>query len=198
MSGAGACSDVLVTDVLSIVLSGLALAISALVAARQLRLARHTNLLPVMIDMFREFRGREFKEQLGYIEERLWEDCPPQDTGTVDLPEAAKERVVSVASFFNTVGLLVAHGVIGKVIPASYMGGSVLRAWSRLAPYIQTERVRRGDPNYYCFFEHLAAVADATSPDQLAGLLKLRKMPEDWTFQRHAAAPAPPARIDSP
>lgn len=162
---------------LSLVFSALALAISAAVALRQLRLARHTNLLPVMIDMFQEFRQPEFKEHLAYIQDRLWDECPPQDSAGWPLPPAAWVHVAPATSFFNTVGLLVAHGVIDEIVPASYMGGSILRTWSRLAPYVHRERERRQDPNYLGFFEHLAFLAHRNPPSRLAVKLKLHRMP---------------------
>ena len=131
-----------------------------------------------MIDMFREFRAPQFKEHMDYIGNRLWQEASPKSFGTANLPETVRSHAVPVLSFFNTVGVLVANGVISDLTVASYMGGSIIRAWSRLAPYIRNERKRRQDENYYLFFEHLAYLVSENPPSKLNARLKLKSMPE--------------------
>ena len=167
----------LVLNTIALAFSLVAITVSSVIALRQVKIMQHSNLLPVMIDMFREFRAPEFKQHIDYIGESLWKEAPSESFGTSNLPETARSHVTPVASFFNTVGVLVANGVITDLTVASYMGGSTIRAWSRLAPYIRNERTRRNDENYYLFFEHLAFLVSENPPSKLNARLKLRTLP---------------------
>jgi hypothetical protein len=173
----------ILVNALSLAFSVAAVVISAIFAIRQSRLMRHSNLLPVVVEIFKEFRDPTFKEHLNYLQHRLWDEHPPSNAGTSELPEEARVHVMTVAGFFNTVGLLVAYGVIDDLIPGSAMGGSILRAWSRIAPYIENERQRRNDPNYHMYFEDLARRALDVPPSALRTRLKLRSMPSEWFFE---------------
>jgi hypothetical protein len=166
----------------SLLFSLLAVAVSAAFALRQSKLMRDTNLVPVVIDLFQDFRDPEFKAHLSYIQHKLWDDCPPADHGMTDLPNEARGHAYAVLKFFDTVGLLVAHGVVNELVPLGAMGGSILRAWARIGPYLKNERIRRQDPNYAMFFENLAARAYRMPPARLNARLRLRSMPENWSF----------------
>lgn len=167
-----------VSNAIALALSLVAVAVSAVSAFRQATLMQHANLLPVLIDMFRDFREPEFRQHLAFIEEELWERCPPGGTGIDDLPQEVRSRVIPAMSFFANAGTLVANGVITDVMAASYMRGSVLVAWSHLAPYIRNERDRRDDETYYLFFEHLASVIAQYEPTRLRDVLKLKTVSE--------------------
>jgi hypothetical protein len=181
----------LALNIAALVFSLAAILLSTTIALRQSRLMQHANLLPVMIDKFREFRAPEFRHHIVYIGRRLWEDSSPETTGMLDMGEEARSHTTPVATFFNTVGVLVANGVIDAVLVSSYMGGSVLRAWLRLAPYIRNERRRRDDANYYLFFENLVYLVSQNPPEKLNTLLKLKTMPESSPELERAAAASP-------
>jgi hypothetical protein len=72
---------------------------------------------------------------VGYVESKLWEEHPPADVSLRQLPQPAMAHSSRVASFFSSIGILVAHEIIDGLTVTSYMGGTVLRTWSRLAPY---------------------------------------------------------------
>jgi hypothetical protein len=166
----------------SLVVAVLALLVSAGVAVRQLARLRHSNLLPVALDLFREFRTPEFREHMRYLQDELWDRCPPGDVAIGELGDEARAHVAPVAGYFNNVGVLVANGVVEAELVQSFMGGSILRAWSRTAPYVEVERRRRQDPFYSSFFEHLAALCIRTPPAELHGRLHLERVPGGWTF----------------
>ncbi|WBB68825.1 DUF4760 domain-containing protein [Micromonospora sp. WMMD812] len=175
--------DVQLINVLTLAFSLVAVIVSTILALRQARLMRHNNLLPVIVDIFTEFRDPAFKEHLHYLQHRLWEEYPPAASGTSDLVGEARQHVVAVGGFFNSVGLLVANNVIDEVVPTSAMGGSILRSWARLSPYIANERQRRNDPNYEMYFEDLARRALDLPPSKLRSRLALRSMPQRWFFE---------------
>ena len=166
----------------SLVVSLLALVVSAGVAIRQLARLRHSNLLPVALDLFREFRTAEFREHLRYLRDDLWEQSPPGGLGVVDLSDEARGHLAPVSGYFNNMGVLVANGVVDAELVQSFMGGSIMVAWSRVAPYVEVERQRRSDPNYALFFEHLAALCIRTPPGELNRRLRLERVPAGWTF----------------
>jgi hypothetical protein len=162
----------------ALVLSLVAVAVSTIFALRQSRLMQQANLLPVLIGMFAEFREPAFKQHLAFIETELWERCPREHGGIDDLPVEARHHVIPVMTVFAGVGMLVKYGIVDDTIAASYMRGSTLKAWSRLAPYIYNERSRRAERTYFLFFEHLASVVSEYRPDKLQEKLRLRRMPE--------------------
>jgi len=89
-----------------------------------------------------------------------------------------------VTTYFNSVGLLVYHGAMDAETVASIMGGSLINAWRSLAGYVYDERAERGDdPNYYGYFEHVAALVHDIGPQKLARALELRKFPPGKTAQ---------------
>jgi hypothetical protein len=165
-------------NVISLVFSVLAIGVSGLLTYRQVRHMQQANLLPVIIQLFGEFRADEFKTHLRFVEHELWTDADREVLGTEDMSDLAKSHVVPVQNHFNTVGILLANKVIDDVLVSSYMGGSVVMAWRQIGPYIYNERRRRGDPNYQGFFENLAAVVVAGGgPEALRGRLNLRSLP---------------------
>jgi hypothetical protein len=165
-------------NIISLVFSVLAIAVSGLLTYRQVRHMQRANLLPVIIELFGQFRTREFKVHLLFVERELWTEADREVLGTEDMPDLVKSHVVPVQDHFNTVGILLANNVIDDLLVASYMGGSVVRAWRRIGPYIYNERRRRGDPNYQGFFENLAAVVvDSGGPEALRVKLNLKSLP---------------------
>ena len=167
----------------SLLVSLLALLVSAGAAIRQLARLRHSNMLPVALDLFREFRTPQFRDHMRYLQEELWDQCPPGGIGIADLSDEARGHLAPVSGYFNNVGVLVANGVVDTELVQSFMGGSVLRAWWRIAPYVEVERQRRNDPNYALFFENLAARCIRTPPAELNRRLRLERVPEGWAFE---------------
>jgi hypothetical protein len=166
------------SNVIALALSVLAVAVSTLSALRQSRLMQHANLLPVLIDMFRDFREHEFRQHVVFIEKELWDPCHLKGIGIDDLPAEVRSHVIPVMNFFANAGMLVANKVISGVLAASYMRGSAQVAWSHLAPYIRNERDKRKDETYYLFFEHLAFVIGQYEPSKLKKVLNLKTVPE--------------------
>lgn len=166
----------LTVSAIALAFSLIAIVVSAILTLQQLRLMRHANLLPVLIDAFRDFRSSTFRGHLELIE-RLQDQYPPERWAYDDLPEPARTNANVVAVFFHDVGILVANGIIGDTLVSSYMGRSVLRAWNSLAPYIMNTRIQRNDPNLFLYFEHLAAIISQNPPDKLNKLLNLQRMP---------------------
>jgi Domain of unknown function (DUF4760) len=166
-----------------------ALITSTAIALRQSKIMQHSNLLPILTELFDQFRSPDFKQHFRYVTTELREKYPPGEFDLDTLPEAADRHVAPVADFYQLVGMLVANNIIDGLLVASYMGRSTLRAWSKLDPYIQTTRKNRNDPNFFFFFEHLASLVAKYPPARINKLLKLSKVASPDTSSAAAEAP---------
>ena len=127
----------------ALIISIIAAATSISLGWRALTLARHSNTMPVLIDLFREHRSR----QLADAREFVYFDLANYDLslGLDALPEDKQNLVRSLAWFYDNLGALVAHGVIDIAPVSGYLGQSVLAYWERLQPLIEAERKKRQD-----------------------------------------------------
>jgi hypothetical protein len=145
------------TDFAAVTLSALALVTSLVAAIRQLRLAKQSNSLPVLVDLFREHRGHRLAQARDFV----FHELPGCDVsrGLAGLPEDERELVRDLAWFYDNLGALVAHEIVDVEPVAGYLGGSVIAVWERLAPLVSVERGRRGnsaDPlRWQAYFENL-------------------------------------------
>lgn len=141
---------------------------------RQLRLADNSNLLPVIIDMFKETRSPEFLRSVEYIRAEL--PGHPHDNGYRHLPEEPREHIRRVGMFYDDLGKLVAHGVVDERLVLGTYHRNVQRMWEFLGPYVYSERAEH-DTLTMAYFEDLAARAKATSGRAIHAELGLRRLP---------------------
>ncbi|MFE1556708.1 hypothetical protein ACFW6V_17220 [Streptomyces sp. NPDC058734] len=127
--------------VVALVLSGLALVVSGAASVRQLRLARHANTLPVLVDLFREHRSDHLATARLYVFRDL-PHCDPS-AGLAGLPQDKQELVRDLAWYYDNLGALVTHGVVDLGPVSGYLGGSVINMWEGIAPFIEAERAQR-------------------------------------------------------
>ncbi len=163
----------LVLSVISLVTS----IVSAIIVYQQKRISRQTNMLPILVDMFKEFRSFEFKRHQFYIYNQLRQECKPEETGFRNLPEAAASHVLPVSHYFDNLGVLVAMGVVDMKVVLGFVGGSIESTWAALKPYILRERELRAS-TYQEHFEHLAALAQANPQSRVVQKMKLKKLQE--------------------
>ncbi len=154
----------LIINACALAFSLLAIIISATFAWRQLRIMEYSNLLPMITDVFAKFGTATFRQHREYIISKLWLEYPSEEFGFTKLPDQIRDHVYAVALFFNTVGILVANGMIDGLAASSYMGGSVIKTWERLEPHIRHERKIRPDENYMAHYEHLACLVRENPP----------------------------------
>jgi len=75
----------LVLNVLVLLVSIATLLTSLLIARRQLRLAHNSNVLPIIIDMFKDTREPEFSRSIEYLLSEFIGQYPHED-GYLNLP----------------------------------------------------------------------------------------------------------------
>lgn len=163
-------------NVISLVVSAVALVTSVVVSRRQLHLTRDSNVLPVIVEMFRETRSPEFARSVEY----LTKDFPgayPAGGGYRDLPAEPKAHIRRVALFLDDVGKVVAHGIVSEGVVIGAYGVLIGNMWKLLGPYVYSEREKRWKNYTMIYFEDLAARARIRSSKDVYDGLGLLKCP---------------------
>ena len=155
-------------NVAAIVISLLALAVSSYLARRQSLAARQANQIPVFIDLFKEARTPDFRNQ----ERSLWEDLKNHDSakGFSGLPKELRADAEIVCFYYSTVAYCISIGVVEHdmaIIPIHYR---LLKTWSAVHPFVIAERKIRGDGGSF-----LAVLEDFVSEAELTDIHSLEK-----------------------
>lgn len=152
----------------AVIISILAVATSIFLGWRALTLDRHSNSMPVLIEMFREHRSKQLADAREFIYYNLADYDPSQ--GLSVLPEEKQNLVRDLAWFYDNLGALVAHGVIDVSPVSGYLGQSVLLYWEKIQPLVEAERKKRNesyDPQrWQIYFENLYYLIQQQSPEQ--------------------------------
>lgn len=156
-------------------LAALLISVIALaLAAWQIHVVRGANHLPVVLDAFKASRCPEWFEAQEYILNRLSREHAA-GCAWRDLPQQARDQVNTIGLFYDDLGKLIAHQVIsGDLVIGSY-GDSIVYLWDVLAPYVYAERAHV--PDFWVYFEDLAARTAKTSTRAVYAKLRLRKRP---------------------
>ncbi|MFI9770260.1 hypothetical protein ACIHJG_25810 [Streptomyces sp. NPDC052415] len=168
-------------DIAAVVVSVVALGVSGVASLRQLRLTQHANTLPVLVDLFREHRSADLARARHVVYEQL--AACDLSAGLEALPETERDLVRELAWFYDNLGALVAHGVVGIELVSGYLGGSVISVWERMEPLVQAERAKRArnnlpDPNrWQAYFENLYHLVRETPPDRARAQTDMWRLP---------------------
>ncbi|MGW4979089.1 DUF4760 domain-containing protein [Streptomyces mirabilis] len=162
-------------NVLALVVSVAAFATSIFVARRQLKLTQDSNVLPIIIDVFKETRTLEFSRSIEFVRDEL-STRYRSDDGYRNLPEQAKVHIRRVGLFYDDVGKLVAHQIVDEQLVLGSYGAAVVKMWDRLAPFVYAERQRHGNWTM-AYFEDLASRAHGTTMRDIHRNIRLRRRP---------------------
>ncbi|MEV0178429.1 hypothetical protein AB0I54_03850 [Streptomyces sp. NPDC050625] len=162
------------STVLALAISVLSLVVSSFVSARQLQLANNSNLLPVVVELFRETRQPDFSRAIEYIKSDLAREHSPE-FGYRRLPDEPLRHVRRVSLFYDDVGKLVAHGVVDERLIIGSYGPNIINMWNVLAPYIYRERELTTKAMIY--FEDLAHRARVRPQIRVHAELRLHRSP---------------------
>lgn len=164
----------LALNLVAVLVAAIALATSVAVSRRQLRLAQNSNVLPIVLQLFKETREPEFSRAIEYISTRLAIEHAP-DHGYRSLPPDVKRDIRRVSLFYDDVGKLVAFGVVEERLVIGSYGLNIVNMWDVLAPYIYKERMLTTRAMLY--FEDLAARAKARPMASVHAQLRLGQCP---------------------
>jgi hypothetical protein len=150
-----------VWTILALILAIVAMMLSALTLVICLLPRRKQEEQPpqplLLYELLRQFRDADFRKWRLYIVRELKRDYPLARLGEHPY-DHLPAGVVSVSSFFDDVGLLVATRAIPEEPLLAHMGGSLNACWRGLEEYILTERRHRPTGTYLAFYEHLVAL----------------------------------------
>jgi hypothetical protein len=131
-------------SVLSLVVAGVAVAISARLAHRDTRVSSNANEIQAVADIFREVRSAAFRDNFDAVV--TWSNKCRADPSLADLPEGfasleprLRESAYAVSYFFEHLGVLVARDRVPGDILMSTMCTPLVRTWDALQPAIDAE-----------------------------------------------------------
>lgn len=156
-------------NIAALLLSVLALGLSTMLAIRQYQEARVANQLPVVLNMFHGLRTETFHAHEGYVLQHLAKECP-DELGYSQLTGKSRAAFQTVASFYTSLGMMIAFRLINKDLASALFGSRMLKAWDVMAPYVNQERKLRdsapdsGDGVYGEYFEYFAETVRSHSP----------------------------------
>ncbi len=125
--------------------------------------------------MAQEFRDPRFRHDLDFVENHLTKECDPE-LGISGLPSPAKESVINIASFYNTMATMAAFDLVDRDAVVLMFGRRILRAWKALELFVRHERT--GEPyevGVLSFLEDLAVHSSTVTNDDVARRLGLRR-----------------------
>lgn len=149
--------NAVVLNAASLALSIVAIALSALLTYRQMKIMNTANRLPILLDFFREVREPEFRRSQRVMYERLPE-CSPE-RGLSGLPEDVRSSVLPIVQYYDNLGALVGNKLVTPEVVLSVYSDPVDRCWRLVYPFLAREREIRSQSEYGVFFEHIAALA---------------------------------------
>jgi hypothetical protein len=165
----------------AVVVAGLSLVTTVFLGWRALRLARHSNTMPVLIDLFREHRSERLAEARKFIHNDLGE-CDAS-RGLDGLPERGQDLLRDLGWFYDNLGALVAHGVVDLDAVSGYLGGSVVASWNAVRAVVLAERAKRqgfDDPDrWQIYFENLYELVQQLPPERARSSQKLWRLNND-------------------
>jgi hypothetical protein len=162
-------------NVVTLVVSVIALVTSAWLAWGQLASARKSTVLAMILEGFRDTRGDDYLKAVEYVLYRLPVEHP-QPVAYQQLPEETRRYIQRVGLFYNDLGKLVVHGLVDESLIIGAYGGSLLKAWNLLAPYVYLER-QEHQRNPMRYFEDLAWRVSAHRPEDIYRELGLHLLP---------------------
>ena len=143
-------------NIIALAVSFISLMASGLLAMRQTLMMSRANELPILVDLTRDFRSREFQQAQEYVLNKLEsQHLPDAGRGISDLPRDAKEAASAVISFYITLGAYVAFGLADEKIVIQLFGYRADQAWNALERLILREREARQGGAYASLFEDL-------------------------------------------
>ena len=173
-------------NIIAVMASLLALAVSSTFAIRQIRLARQAHQVPAM-DFLWIMRSPKFLRS----EEILWVELPQQDPSLrfSELPEALRDEAESILSFYQKVAYLVGLGIVDSrlaILPVHYRAP---RTWAAVEPFVRNERIHRGDElAFYNAFEYLVGTIQRADIVRMSNSIFPPHPPARNPAARHTAA----------
>ena len=123
-----------------------ALIVAGYIAYRELGEIANTRHMEVADRLFEELNAEDNIAARRWIYHNLPDDA---EANIASLTAEGKENVKSVLNSLDRVAFLTQAGWIPEKMVMPWMSTMVVKAWSKLEPYVEYESERRGEPEYY-------------------------------------------------
>jgi hypothetical protein len=142
-------------NLIALLLSITALAVSVVFARRQANISHGSNFLNLLSSSFANLRSPEFISSQQYVARNMDQHDP--SLGYSGLPEEVRIKILTVSHFYNDLGRLIVHKGIDESIALSSFGEGLFNSWTILQPFIESERIQ-SPTRFMLYFEHLATL----------------------------------------
>jgi hypothetical protein len=142
-------------------IANIALSVSAIIALVfgivQVKSAARDRQERLTLEALRNFNTREFSELMNYVTAH---DIPPTHDDWQKLPAGEGIMITQFAQEMESLGLLVAEGLINIDLVDKTIGSLVSIAWEKYKVMVQDLRSKRPDPFLCEYFQWLAELID--------------------------------------
>lgn len=178
-----------VSGSITLVLSIVALVVSALLAIRQNSLQRVTNNAPALADLLSQFRSSGIHEGFDFVCAELGSYQPEQ--GLTGLPPAVRYKVYDVCYFLQQFACMMIFGLIAEREFTALLRARTVAVWAAVGPFIEAERKINPStgPEFMAALEAFAAKARSLPPGTGQKILT------DWIARGIPPAQRLPVRI---
>ena len=162
----------------AVIISIVAVATSLLIGMRALTLTRHSNTMPVLVELFGQHRSQRLADTRAFVYKDLGKFDLSEGLG--GLPEDKQILIRELAWFYDNLGALVTHGVVDVAPISGYLGQSVTLVWEQMRPLVESERKRRSDSydaeRFQIYFENLYHLVQELPPAQARSSQRLWRL----------------------
>ena len=143
-------------EALSTAVTAAAVLGAAFVASRELREAASSRHLDIADKLLDELNSQESIEARRWVFLHLPES--PAGVGAVisSLQPEGRDAMKTVLNSLDRIAFLTQSDWIPEEMVMPWMNPMVVKAWAKLAPYVEYERQRRHEPDYYRTAQQLA------------------------------------------
>ena len=166
-----------ISNVVAVVVALAALIVSVWAAQRQTRLQRHSNHMPVILEIVDGLRSPDFQADYDYIRARLQANYPPS-AGIAGLPLEIRQKLYNVCYLFHAVAFMCALEAVDERVLIAGLGGPAKIIWERVQPYSIAERAAGNVDQTFQALEKLAERAAAYPEDNFEIVM------QDWLRRR--------------
>jgi hypothetical protein len=153
-----------ISSVVAVVVAIAALVVSVWAAQRQTRLQRHSNHMPIILEIVGGLRSPNFQADYDYIRGQLQADYPPS-AGISRLPLEIRQKLYNVCYLFHAVAFICALEAVDERVLIAGLGGPARIIWERVKPYSIAERATGNVDQTFQALERLAERAAAYPVD---------------------------------
>jgi hypothetical protein len=182
------------------VVSGIAVAVTAVIVAVQLRQAAHERYFAITAHLFEIWQSPEFQHDQLFLLHKLpcstWGEFCALGRG-----EHAERALHRVGGYYDRVGNLVRHNLIHREDILPTIGGYAVAVWDRIEPLVKELRLRENAVLFQNYESLLPECHDCYVPGSAsvtaADLLSAKAVVTEEFDQACAAEPATTLSIDN-